>query len=431
MESLAAITSGSDKPKRSFEFRMCKKVAELTQVVHMLFTRNHEREIEMQALKDAYELEISEVISDAESRISRLRQEQENMLKQQTGDTDRIRKLLAGEFESKEQDWRKRVEDSERHLREERTECQNLRDMLIRAQQDIENLRRGVTDQMSSQSEEVARRDRDMDRLKKQIQYLEHRLRSRDQESGDAIRDLEQSRDSLERELRQVQGSLEESSKAREQLMARNRQLEADLKALKRELNRKMADMVNGQKANRNGSALSQSQNEELERLRREIQRYRLELINRDANFNRMFTDKQPIHLDRSGTVGGLKLQTSHSAGTVHSAMNGASSGLPQGTGKREKTQPSGPVILFQEQEASPLLPSERQRAMSTPSAHLDARDSHLPSICSSPDAKPRPYDSRPRPHDNKPRPHDSRTRSSNNRLSKPRPLPKDMLFGE
>ena len=38
--------SATERPKKSFEFRMCKKVAELTQVVHMLFTRNHEKEVE-------------------------------------------------------------------------------------------------------------------------------------------------------------------------------------------------------------------------------------------------------------------------------------------------------------------------------------------------------------------------------------------------
>lgn len=31
--------------KGGFDFRMSKKVAELTQVVHMLFTRNHEKEV--------------------------------------------------------------------------------------------------------------------------------------------------------------------------------------------------------------------------------------------------------------------------------------------------------------------------------------------------------------------------------------------------
>mgnify|MGYP001794144223 CR=1 FL=1 len=33
------------KAKKNFEYRMSKKVAELTQVVHLLFTKNHEREV--------------------------------------------------------------------------------------------------------------------------------------------------------------------------------------------------------------------------------------------------------------------------------------------------------------------------------------------------------------------------------------------------
>jgi hypothetical protein len=37
-----------DSAKKTFEFRMSKKVAELTQVVHMLFTRNHEKEVEIE-----------------------------------------------------------------------------------------------------------------------------------------------------------------------------------------------------------------------------------------------------------------------------------------------------------------------------------------------------------------------------------------------
>ena len=38
---ITMATSG----KNGFDFRMSKKVAELTQVVHMLFTRNHEKEV--------------------------------------------------------------------------------------------------------------------------------------------------------------------------------------------------------------------------------------------------------------------------------------------------------------------------------------------------------------------------------------------------
>ena len=38
---------------------------------------------------------------------------------------------------------------------------------------------------------------------------------------------------------------------------------------------------------------------EEIEKLRKEVHRYRNELINREGNFNRMFTEQQPVCVER------------------------------------------------------------------------------------------------------------------------------------
>ena len=64
--------------KKSFELRMSKKVAELTQVVHMLFMKHHEKELELEALKDAYEYEIDLVIADAKGQLDELTRELED-----------------------------------------------------------------------------------------------------------------------------------------------------------------------------------------------------------------------------------------------------------------------------------------------------------------------------------------------------------------
>ena len=47
----------------------------------------------------------------------------------------------------------------------------------------------------------------------------------------------------------------------------------------------------------------------------------------------------------------------------------------------------------------------------STPTSHMEIRDSRFPSICSTPDSRSRPANS--------------------NRLTKPKPLPKEMLYGK
>lgn len=50
--------------------KLSRKIAELTMVIHLLFTRNHEREIEVESLKTAYEHEISVILEEAKGKIS-------------------------------------------------------------------------------------------------------------------------------------------------------------------------------------------------------------------------------------------------------------------------------------------------------------------------------------------------------------------------
>ena len=70
----SAAGKSSEVSKKCFEFKVSKKVAELIQVVHMLFTKNHERELELQTTKDAYEQEIENIIRDARNRLNQLQQ---------------------------------------------------------------------------------------------------------------------------------------------------------------------------------------------------------------------------------------------------------------------------------------------------------------------------------------------------------------------
>lgn len=402
------ISNSLKSSRRSFEFRMSKKVAELTQVVHMLFTRNHEKEVEIEALKEAYELEIADVITDARQRIAALERLQDDWLRQQTVDADRIRNLLEGEFQSREQELKARLEGSVRQLQEERTECQNLRDILIRNQRDIENLRQGASQQQSSLQDELCKRDREIERLKKLVTQLERSLKECNKESSEVIKELQISNDALDKEVRQVHLALEDSHRTREHLLVRNKQLEEDIKNMRRDFNRKVAEVVNNHRISKNGTAVLQDHNEELERLRREIQRYRLELSNREGNFNRMFTEKQPIFVDKAGGAAGLRILASHSAGSLNATVNGASY---MSLMKREKTMPhippSGSVTGFEE---PPSHFGDRQRSVSTSN---DRRaDGRFPTICSTPDVEARP----------------AQNSASRGDLAKPKPLPKQML---
>ncbi|CAG2256607.1 unnamed protein product [Mytilus edulis] len=317
-----------DSAKKTFEFRMSKKVSELTQVVHMLFTRNHEKEVEIEAMKEAFEYEILLVQEDAQRTKSW---------------KNRLKSALKNESDSREEEWKAKLIASEKNLLEEKAECQNLRDLLINAQRDIEKLRQGVADQLASKNEEILRKNQELDKLRKLVANLE--------------------KTQLEKELQQLQALLEETHRNKMKLEEKNAKLETDLKNLGKTFSRKVAEVVASQKMQhhqqlqqvqshqqpstrlspgaftredrvrssrspipsnsakrRNSrdsrqiapkrdeshhSCTNKDYNDELEKLRREVQRYRMELSNRDNNFNRVFSTQQPLTVDpRAGKIG-------------------------------------------------------------------------------------------------------------------------------
>lgn len=161
--------------KKSFDFRMSKKVAELTQVVHMLFTRNHEKEIETEALKDAYEDEIDAVIKDAKTKITDLEKQLSDLKSLTTTndnawkETERIKSTL----KDKENEWSKRITTLELELKNEKLECQKVRDLLIEAQKDIERLRESQNLDATNKINETETVMREIETLKAQSRKLQ------------------------------------------------------------------------------------------------------------------------------------------------------------------------------------------------------------------------------------------------------------------
>ncbi|XP_013416489.1 protein FAM184A [Lingula anatina] len=303
------------KARKTFEFRMSKKVAELTQVVHMLFTRNHEREVEIEALKDAYEHEISLLIKDAKSRIEAEENKVKEMEQKGAAEGEKFKSLLEIEMRQRETELQKRIEQKDKQLSEEKRECQSLRDMLINAQKDIENLRQGVTDDLNSKKDELILKEREIENLKRTVGNMERKMKEKERETEDIVAELEETNSKLLKEIERLRELLEESSESKEALTIRNKQLESDYRNLKKELAKKFSEMANKGAANntdfdpkRSTKSLNYMEyHDELERLRREVQRYKMELTNREGNFNRMFTDKQNVRVD--GRAGRFSMQ--------------------------------------------------------------------------------------------------------------------------
>src|SRR6218665_1726164 len=68
----------------------------------------------------------------------------------------------------------------------------------------------------------------------------------------------------------------------------------------------------------------------EIERLKQEIQRYRMELSNRETNYNRRFSDMQPIIVNRRPVSGRTSVVTNGHSLKNAELFNGEHGGLLQ-----------------------------------------------------------------------------------------------------
>ncbi|CAH1797664.1 unnamed protein product [Owenia fusiformis] len=292
----------TDGSTHSFDFRMSKKVAELTQVVHMLFTRNHEREVELEAYKDAYEYEIEVILKDARSKIKQLEEELAKATVTFGTNSSQVADKYEAKLKKKEQEWQIKLQTSEAALKEEQNECQKVRDMLIMAQNDIEQLKGNQSQQNKDLAEELERKTKYIYEQKHIIHQLEQQVKYKEQHRNDVLAQLKQANAKLTSELDDTKKAIDESQRTKEDLIGKNKQQELEIKTLKKALI--THSNTPGQKVVRTEKAMLKDYNEEIERLRKEIQRYRMELYNREGNFNRTFANTKPVLVDqRAGKV--------------------------------------------------------------------------------------------------------------------------------
>lgn len=216
---------------------MSKKVAELTQVVHMLFTKNHEREVEIEALKDAYEKEIELVLKDAKSKLDSLHLTIRE-LEQRTGNRDKNKQHAS--TDSKETEYKAMIAKLTSELQEEKQESQKSRDLLIQAHRDLEQLRALHRQEIAAKDKDLDWRNKEISRLKSLLDKLEEDLRDK-QAQLNKQEEMLKSYDNTRGEIERLTRALREAEKLKDDAMLSKRKLEAEVKSLKRELGRLLA----------------------------------------------------------------------------------------------------------------------------------------------------------------------------------------------
>ncbi|XP_078616920.1 uncharacterized protein LOC144885108 [Branchiostoma floridae x Branchiostoma japonicum] len=374
-----AVTSGSKmaasgggveyKPKsKSFDYQICKKVAELTQVVHMLFTRCHQREVEIDALKHAYEEEITSVIEDAKARIARLEQAMDIMKRRDASDTNRevskVREELLKQLKEQEEEYEKKLKERDSQIEDEKMENTRLSTLLKQSETELAKLREGKTNESSARSKELEELKAEIAQLQDLKSELTKNLEGSEAIIGDLSKQLEaivEEHTTRTKELEELKESLLETQQIKDKLYTKNKQLEKEIERLRSQLGKRVTRESSSAQGNgRSDTAqsvrrpdtsqsvrrpdTSQStrstcspsrvtfwdQRCEVDRLRDEVERYRLELINREGNFNRTFSEFQPVYVDprsasrlRSDSPATLRIRSSHQRRDNNQRHNG------------------------------------------------------------------------------------------------------------
>ena len=215
-----------DAMSSTFGFRMSKKVAELTQVVHMLFVRNHEKEIENEALRAVYEDEITEVIGDAKTRLAALQEDMQTQAHRHDEESAQGERRLADARAQHDIEWRDRLTSLEGELRDVKAECGNVRDLLINAQKDIERLKHGHEREQSVKQRDLDARQHEISRMKAHISKLEHTAR-REENEAQRMRDVVQTNKQLGSKIAHLNKQVDGLTRDNQKLAASNKQLES------------------------------------------------------------------------------------------------------------------------------------------------------------------------------------------------------------
>lgn len=319
--------------------KLSRKIAELTMVIHLLFTRNHEREIEVESLKTAYEHEISVILEEAKGKIS--------WLEGQLDELEKYRVLLDlknTEIEKNKQ----QIQDLQNREEELNAQLGHKDQLLTIAEKQIVQLKESLMDvsnsrddHLSGELENVKKDNSNLkekikvknDKIKKsqnQVDNLQSKLKTLEDELKDVLEKkqrLEASVDGLQGdwqdEIERLGQKITEYTKQQQEdqiradkLEWKNKQLSHQVKELedeKQQLELKIQQYIDERNKRKESKRSPRSvtkgspevprpspidRDDELERLRREVQRYRLELSNREMSFNRMFTDHKPVIVD-------------------------------------------------------------------------------------------------------------------------------------
>lgn len=226
--------------------KLCKKVAELAQVVHLLFTSNHEKQIEIDCLIDAYEDEISRVIDDAQTWVKSSENaiaEQKKRVEESAAELGHARHqlvLLRGQYDQ----LREKESRQSNELSEVKEECQKLRDLLINDQSDLQRLKANLESELKEKEQVLNKRNEDLERMSQKIARLETTLLDVQRNADRTVKMAQKRVRNVEQELNKMRLEVKSAHRNRDSLFEKQKSLEKELKNYQKTAENRISELL-------------------------------------------------------------------------------------------------------------------------------------------------------------------------------------------
>lgn len=218
--------------------KLSKKIAELSTVVQLLFTRNHEKELELSATKKACEDEIRRVTEEGKSKLNWLEKQLDDLerfrtlLEMKTEECERTKATVETLHEKQSQSERKVIERGAM-LSEALAEIENLKkEIAARSPEEVEALKREklkLSNDLSSERENVSQQKDLVKNLQNKVELIEANLSDMLSDHETLKQECTKLKDDLslaQNEIRTLTISLHEAKKHGERALQKTRKLE-------------------------------------------------------------------------------------------------------------------------------------------------------------------------------------------------------------
>lgn len=239
--------------------KLSRKIAELTMVIHLLFTRNHEREFEVEALKSAYESEISVILEEAKGKIS--------WLEGQLDELEKFRVLLDLKNTESEKD-KQQISDLQNKITELTALLEHKDQLIAVAEKQIVELKDSLMNKLKSGDEQVALLSVELENMKKENSELKEKLKGK----SDKVKKSQGQIQNLQSKVKALEDELNDVLEKKERLENSVNGLQGDWQDEIDKLSRRIEEYTKQQKEDQMRAEKLEWKNKQLSQLVRELE---------------------------------------------------------------------------------------------------------------------------------------------------------------